>query len=523
MSNDLQFSIGADGSEMNRGLQKAADDAQTFAGKIVSKVGGKLTDLKDVSNVVASALGINLKDIADGVARWFTGMSKEEEAAYKKAEELGDRATELAKKNMRSRMSEEDRYALMLKERDKLLDQISQTEVRTGADMQKLAERRIELETKIGEIHEIEKKREEERVKQAEKNAETRAKIADDEYKAGLERLSTAEKIAALQDGIAAAEALLLSTTLSRKEVEMISAQTAERKKMLLEAQTQQMKEAAQHEEKIEELAQKISDHEVSKLNTAGRIKALRFEEKELLAQLAQLEENSKEYLEATNRLLEVRKKLDSEKTKIAGEQKEMAILLLKGEENLTEIEKERLKLLRGQTTEKQQQAEIELLLTKGVKNLTIQERERLEVLTGQAKAIQQQVVGVAEMHRISIQSKAGLTDQELSDRELQEKIGNLRRNLNQAQIDDPTGQFSYLYNQDRSALSHAESEQAKRAQFRQLYGREGEAAFLRYSAFDEQRLRQYIRPEDEKRDTQQAQDIATIARKLTALVPNIP
>lgn len=521
MSNDLQFSIGADGSEMNRGLQKAADDAQTFAGKIVSKVGGKLTDLKDVSNVVASALGINLKDIADGVARWFTGMSKEEEAAYKKAEELGDRATELAKKNMRARMSEEDRYALMLKERDKLLEQITQTEVRTGADMQQLAERRIELETKIGEIHEIEKKREEERVKQAEKNADLRAKMADDEYKAGLQRLSIADRISDLQDGIAAAEALLLSTSLSRKEVEMISAQTAERKKMLLEAQTEQMKESAQHEEKIEQLAQKISDHEVSKLNTAGRIKALRFEEKELLGQLAQMEENSKEYLEATNRLLEVRKKLDTEKNKAFSEQKELAVLLLKGEENLTDIEKERVKLLRGQTTEKKQQEELEGLMKKGVENLTTEERARLEVLAGQAKKLKEQKEDAAEIHRISIQSKAGRTDQDLSDRELQEKIGNLRRNLGQAQIDDPTGKFSYLYNQDRNALSHAENEQAKRAQFRQLYGREGEAAFLRYSAFDEQRLRQYIRPEDEARATKQAQDIATIARKLSTLVPN--
>ncbi len=520
MSNDLQFSIGADGSEMNRGLQKAADDAGNYAGKIAGKVSGKLTDLKDVSNVVASALGINLKDIADGVARWFTGMSKEEEAAYKKSEELSDRATELAMKNMRSRLSEEDRYTLLLKERDKLLGQIADTQVRTGADMQQLAERRIALETKIGEIQEIEKKREEDRVKQAEKNAEQRAKIADDEFKAGLDRLDTAQKIADLQDSIAAGEALLLSTTLSRKEVEMISAQIAERKKLLLSAQTEEMKAAAEHEEKIAELAQKISDHEVSKLNTTGRIKALRNEEKDLLEQISQMEESSKEYIEATNRLLEVRKKLDSEKTKNFTEQKELAVLLLKGEANLTEVEKERVKLLRGQTTEKKQQEELDGLIKKGVENLTTEERDRLEVLTGQAKKLKEQQEAVATIHRIGITTKGGRTDRELSDRELQEKIGNLRRNLGQAQIDDPTGQFSYLYNQDRAALSMAEGEQAKRNQFRQAYGREGERAFLRYSAFDEERLRQYIRPEDEKRQAKQATDIADIAQRIAAVFP---
>lgn len=107
-----------------------------------------------------------------------------------------------------------------------------------------------------------------------------------------------------------------------------------------------------------------------------------------------------------------------------------------------------------------------------------------------------------------------------LSDRELAEKISNLQDGLNQDRIKDPFGKYAYLSNEQRQDLSNAQFEQNRRATFRLQYSQEGEAAFSHYSAFLEQQLRNYIRPEDEKRNQQQASDIKEISDRLAGRRP---
>lgn len=118
------------------------------------------------------------------------------------------------------------------------------------------------------------------------------------------------------------------------------------------------------------------------------------------------------------------------------------------------------------------------------------------------------------------LEIRKGRSDTDLSDRELAEKITNARRNLSQLEQSDPMGKFRGLGFFDQQTLTNALAEQRTRSEFRRLYEREGEGAFRRYSAFDENRLRQYIRPEDEKRAAKQAGDIADISERLARIFP---
>lgn len=59
MNNDLSFTVGVDPTDFNGGLQNAAAEAQRFGGEITGKLSDKIFGLRDVSNVVATALGLN--------------------------------------------------------------------------------------------------------------------------------------------------------------------------------------------------------------------------------------------------------------------------------------------------------------------------------------------------------------------------------------------------------------------------------------------------------------------------------
>ena len=117
------------------------------------------------------------------------------------------------------------------------------------------------------------------------------------------------------------------------------------------------------------------------------------------------------------------------------------------------------------------------------------------------------------------IEVRKGRSDTDLTDRELAEKIANARRNITALEQSDPMGKYRGLGFLDQQTLDSALAEQRTRSEFRRLYEREGESAFRRYSAFDEDRLRQYIRPEDEKRAAKQAADIADIAQRIANIV----
>lgn len=130
-------------------------------------------------------------------------------------------------------------------------------------------------------------------------------------------------------------------------------------------------------------------------------------------------------------------------------------------------------------------------------------------------KLIRAQTAGMEQQYQVGLKIKGGRADSDLSDRELAEKISNAKKNLADLERSDPFGNFKFLGNVDRQALENALFEQQRRAAFRRDYAREGEAALLRYSAFDEQTLRNYIRPEDEKRAQQTLEALQTVVKQL--------
>jgi hypothetical protein len=182
-------------------------------------------------------------------------------------------------------------------------------------------------------------------------------------------------------------------------------------------------------------------------------------------------------------------------------------------------------------------QAQLGKLRTEQTKEATAATEELAEEESQITKEIEAQIA--RRQAALAFQVREGREDTALSDRELAEKIKTVAADLEsrriavQSRADGLTfdwvnvgdrfnqpEQYDRLFSMVKDNLAAAMAEQRTRQQFRELYAREGESAFKRYSAFDEERLRQYIRPEDEKRAAQQAKDIADIAARLANLVP---
>lgn len=475
---EIGVKLNGDNSNFRSMLDDSAQKGGDFAGKLAGKVGDKLYGMRDVSNTVATALGLNLENISKNIARVFTGMSKDEEEGYKQLAELSTRAADQAIKNMRAVLSEEQRYQLALQERDRLQRVLDNGASAGGEDQARLAQARLSFEEKMAEVLAYETKQRAElaraeaaAVKEYETTVAKRVAANEREYQAQLSTLSAAERVDSLKKNIAATEALIASGAAGRVATE---AQVV----ILQSRQNQLVQEKAKFNEEMDQLAEKAFRHGQEQYRIEADIR-----ERE------------------------------------AARKKEIAILLLKGEENLTDIEKERLALLQRTTTEQRQQAEIAMLLDKGVKNLTDAERARLMVLTGQTKEIEKQKDAV-EALKISINTIHGREDKDLSDRELAEKIGNLRRGIAQNRMADPTGRYEFLNNQSNYDLNQAEFERNRRSNFRSEFSRFGEKAFDRYSAFDEQTLRNYIRPEDEARAQRTADAIVDIQQRLSGTKP---
>jgi hypothetical protein len=80
------FRLFADSSEFERGLSGAE-------GK-VSHVGERMLGLRGATHALATALGVNLENIAQGLARLVTGFSKDEEESLKNLVEQSGKAAE---------------------------------------------------------------------------------------------------------------------------------------------------------------------------------------------------------------------------------------------------------------------------------------------------------------------------------------------------------------------------------------------------------------------------------------------
>ncbi len=125
---EIGVRLTGDNAEFKRMLADSDAAALKFGTKIAGHVGDKLYGLRDVSRAVATALGLNIENIADHLARSLSGMSKAEEEAYKRSETLGKQIADQSIANARARLTEEQKYQLNVVETQRLERQIAALE-----------------------------------------------------------------------------------------------------------------------------------------------------------------------------------------------------------------------------------------------------------------------------------------------------------------------------------------------------------------------------------------------------------
>lgn len=279
----------------------------------------------------------------------------------------------------------------------------------------------------------------------------------------------------------------------------------------------------------------------------------IEFYEKKIMAlhvEQAKFSKDTKEQLKAQVEIKETLVKLNDERKRQADDLKKKAEELTKasrlsfeetleylrlekkGVDNLVGSERARFDLLGLIGWKKREEAEMAVLLDKGLDQLTQRERKRLDHLVKANEETNKEIVAKTKLLdsiKLAEAAEKGVTKEignqvtqqyrlndaieemmvkitrvgsgdntRLSDRQLQEKIGNLQGSLNQDLINDPTGKYGYLSNEIRLDLQRAKDELALRQQFRREVGLYGEDRALQFhSAFDEERLRGYLRDAD--------------------------
>ncbi len=401
---EISAKLSADTSEFSSGMAKAADDGGKYAGKLAEKVADKVFGLRDVAHVVATALGLNLENIAEHIAGFFTGMSKEIVEAMNKAQEASDRAASMAIDNMRAALSEEKKYTLALQDRDRIQNQLMAATEKMGqalaleakySDNQIVAakfrkeyneafikqqELSLQLQEKQGEVVKLEIKARDELNKRNEESWKAGVDVTEKNLKLQLDELHGAEKINALKLNIADLEAFISQSKLDQKQLDVFTGVLQERKNALVAEEAAQRKQIAEIDKKntdaLIEGQRKEADAKRDALPVDEQIAKLK---KEIAGWEQAATYQAKEHLDATDSLRraeELRGKLREVQSK-----------------NLKEDAISQEEFLK-------RQADIQEILSKGVGNLTDGDKERLVTLAGQNSILQEQIKIVDDLTR---------------------------------------------------------------------------------------------------------------------------
>lgn len=111
-------------------LDNSTREGEAFAGRIATKVGDKLTGLRDVSTAVATALGLNLNNIAEQTARFLTGVSKEMEESLKRIADLSKENADATLAAIERRATAEQNYQRNLDQSARLVREIAEQEAK---------------------------------------------------------------------------------------------------------------------------------------------------------------------------------------------------------------------------------------------------------------------------------------------------------------------------------------------------------------------------------------------------------
>jgi len=431
-------------------------------------LGGSVT--KIVGRIGVGALGYGTDAASTALLQLEEANKKAfDDAKLKKFREEEEKLAKVTRENALQSLSDNDKINMLAGEFVKLL----QEQAKLKKDSIEYVRKQIEVETKRGELNKQE--------------AETRKREEDDRKKAA-EELAREEK--AMND------------------------------------------DRARNYQKLGELYDKERASKRETLTLAQQQRALLAEEVELQGELADLEEGTAEYNEVYSRLLDNRANIRKSEAEAGKTNLEIAKLLLIPEEKRTEIQKEQLRLLTGETTEHEQQLELQRLLNIGVENLTAAEKNRLAVLTGQTAQLEEQDA-ISKMlldREAQIQkARSGTVKQtgdvrNLSDIQLDQLIQDLNKKISLQKAAFPNDQKAggrkpfeqVLYEQN---LTAAQKERDLRRSFEQTSSFFGQDyAERQYAPDDFSRLSQLFNPDQAKKDST---NLAVVASGLQTLFPD--
>lgn len=315
---------------------------------------------------------------------------------------------------------------------------------------------------------------------------------------------------------------------LAKQDAEVRKKEAEDRSKAEKEFQD----ERARNYTKLGELYDKENDAKLESLTLGRQQNVLLTEERDLQQQLNDLEIGSAAYNETYAQLLEVRAKFRKTEAEAGKSNLEVAKLLLVPENERTEIQKEQLRLLTGETTERDQHLELARLLTVGVENLTAAERARLMVLTGQTEemkkqtAEQTQALALQKLYNSSIKQTGNVEG--LSNVQLDQLIANLNKSLAPIKAADASysgvGTRIGTYKSVEQTLlqqnlNQAMKERDLRASFAQTSSAFGsQAAERQFAPNDFARLSQFFNPDQQKKDST---NLGVLASGMQTLFPD--
>lgn len=253
--NELGVRLTGNNSEYLGMLSDSAEKSGEFAGRIAEKVGEKLYGLRDISHAVATALGLNLEKIGENVARYFTGLTKEEEEAYKKSETLQDQIYEKQRKLAEMQLSDADRRNALIQDEARLQAFVDDARITSGKKQLEVDEAKIKLLDLGIERAALEaamaKVADAERAKALDERRNTLAALGDIEHKAALSKLDDIHKEAALTAEIYALKKVILLASQDEAQQKRLNAELTQRQ---AELESIQAKNRTEHVKDLKEI-----------------------------------------------------------------------------------------------------------------------------------------------------------------------------------------------------------------------------------------------------------------------------
>ena len=407
--------------------------------------------------------------------------------AKKHADEFKKISEEI--KNLTEAREQAERKALPIAEQKNILQQklmeAQRAEVEAGDNA--LERRKAQVEQmKIGNaLLEVQKTINDDQDKQDEK----RRAEAEALNKTKRDGLEVADKIKLLTQEIADGEALIKSNAMSAKGQQETMAVIAAKRNELQDAYNKQKETEKKYDDELAKLGDKRGDFERESLSAQKAYNDAKKEEANLRKNISEMEDGSLDKLKEESRLIDFQKKTKTALGELAKVDKEISDLLLKGKENLNETEKERLKLLTGETTEVKQQTELHELTTKlMVGTLLPAEKERLAVLKGQTVEKEKQLEVDQKTKSLGVSFKSGADLSGMSSTALE---GMLQRDQQRAQdLRNPANNYQrggpviYLDRLEAARLEaeaeNIKKELAQRSEIANYARRFGETATIR-------------------------------------------